>query len=334
MHRKLLLLISVGLVLTFARPHRVDAAPSSAPLPAASMPPSPVPSPARVRQAQPRSHALQRFWVGDEAGFPRRVFYTVEPAVYFFATALPRPSRPAGGSAPQAQPSTDATRGPVPSATPLPHFEIRVRDPRGREVARLGGDIPSALDTARADLPRDCEGAPCNGIRIAETSLASCPGRYLAMAFIDDAPVGELWFTVKPLASAGQIVLTSAAAENAEGQRRLTFTPADQGVYAHVTFVNATLDVAHEHLVQVSFEGPQGRVGRTLGGVLRVGRGMRLDGRDFPALCDAEHHDGLRIASTTVAALKGAWKMTVSVDGRPVREVPFRISATRPADPP
>lgn len=298
---------------------RPDSAPAAAPSPPATVPaaerpadsPSTAPSPQGTPSPACPQHTLKvtRFYTGDEAGFPRKRFWSVEPAVYFFAKIAPR-----------ATPSKKGT-GPVEPS----RFEVVVRDTMGHEVTRMGGPVPGALVPTVADLPRDCTNAPDNGLRLAGTALADRPGRYLALAVLDGLPVAQQVFTVQRLRGDGRIVVTSAAVENSAGDRRFTFTPDDPGVYAHVTVVNATRDRAHEHLVEVAFEGPRGRVGRVLGGLLRVSKGARLDGRDLPTMNDPSHHDGLRIKGTPVAAMLGPWKMTVYVDGVAVREVPFRI---------
>lgn len=300
--------------LAAARPADTpSAAPASTPAPAgpAIPPPSAAPSSAETPSAACPPHALKvtAFYTGDEAGFPRKRFWSVEPAVYFFAKIAPRatpPKKPAGAVEPS-------------------RFEVIVRDALGREVARMGGPVPSGLDHATTDLPRDCMNTPENGLRLAGTPLADRPGRYLALAVLDGLPVGQQVFTVQRLRGEGRIEVTSAAVENSAGARRFTFTPDDLGAYAHVTVVNATRDRLHEHLVEVAFEGPRGRVGRVLGGILRVSRGARLDGRDLPTMNDPLRHDGLRIKGTAVAELLGPWKMIVYVDGVAVREVPFRM---------
>lgn len=259
------------------------------------------------RAAPSAAPHVARFYTGDEAGFERRHFYTVEPAVYFYATLTGH----GGASALRDERE--------------PRFEVVVRDRLGREVARLGGPLPALPAPADSDLPRDCANRPENGLRIADGPLAERPGRYLALIFLDGAVAAERWFTIGRLQGEGRLTITSAAVEDERGTRRFTFTAGDRGVYAHVTLVNASRDRPHEHLVEVIFEGPRGRVCRALGGRLKVPKGARLDGRDLPSLHDPQHHDGLRIRGTPIAAQVGAWKMIVSLDGRVVREVPFRI---------
>jgi hypothetical protein len=273
---------------------RAEADPSTtpgAPLPV----PAPVLPPLKVA----------RIYTGDEEGYPARVFYAVDPAVYLYAFLAPS-GRRASGSADEAR-----------------SFWVSIRDHRGREVARLGGRLPPTLDLAHADLPRGCIDDPPNGLRIGQGALP--PGRYRAQAFLDGLAAGEASFEIRPLQGPGEVRVSSAAVEDAEGTRRFTFTSRDRGVYAHVTLVNATRKQSHAHLVQVAFVGPEGRAGRLLGGVLRVPAGALLDGRDFPFACDVEHHDGLLVAGTPIATEVGPWTMRVLIDGKTVREVPFRI---------
>ena len=297
------------LLLALAWCERGSASPLGSPAPtmASPAPTMASPSPAAAPVLPPLR--VSRFYTGDEAGYSRTQFWSVEPAIYFFARVAPR-GRPAGKSGAQSEPR---------------RFEVVIRDHMGHEVARMGGPLAPPLDPSRADLPRDCANAPDNGLRIAGTALADRPGRYLALAFMDGLPEADQIFTVKRLRNDGQIVVTSAAVENAAGARRFTFTPEDRGMYAHVTLVNATRDRAHEHLIEVAFEGPSGRVGRVLGGHLHVPKGARLDGRDLPSFNDPQHQDGLLLKGTPLAALAGAWRMVVYVDGVAVREVPFRL---------
>lgn len=281
--------------------------PHYVPPPKAAPSPSPSPSPTPPPNLPPLKMAT--LVTGDEGGYTSRVFYTVDPAVYFYATVAPAPA----GTG-KALPGPDHRS-----------FWLSVRDPLGHEVARLGGGLAPTLDIAHADLPRDCQGHPPNGVQIAHTSLASHAGRYHAQAFLDGAAVGDMYFTIKTLRGNGTVKVTSAAVEDARGARRLTFTSKDRGVYAHITMVNLAKDREHEHLLQVAFISPQGRVGRLYGGLLVVHKGTRLDGHDFPLVCDAEHHDGIIIQGTPLAKMIGQWKMVVYLDGQPVRELPFKL---------
>lgn len=235
----------------------------------------------------------------------------MEPAIYFYAT-LKADHRKRDGRLPGVPPNDRS-------------FWLSVRDPRGIEVARLGGALDATLDAAHADVPRDCQGHPPNGLQIADTSLASHPGQYHVLAFLDGAPAGDIYFLVKELHAAGEVTITSAAVEDAQGARKFTFTTHDRGAYAHVTLVNASRKLEHDHLLQVAFVGPSGRVGRLLGGVISLHKGTHLDGRDFPVLCDRDHHDGILIQGTPLTKQTGAWKMIVYLDGRVAREVPFRL---------
>lgn len=277
----------------FAEPRTAAETPSTTPPPPASVP-------------APRAFVLRKLFAADEAGYARKVFYTVEPAIYFHALIRYAARRPA--------PPTERT------------FILSVSDHGGHEVARLGGPLPAGLDPAQADLPRDCNDEAANGVRLADTDLARHPGRYHAQAWLDGAPAGDLYFEIKRLQGEGEIRVTSAVVEDAQANRRFTFTSKDRGVYAHVTMINATRTTPHAHLVQVGFFGPDGQqVGRRLGGVVHLDKGTHLDGRDFPTVCDAEHHDGMRIEGTPIAKQTGGWVMRLYVDGRVVAEVPFRI---------
>lgn len=277
----------------------------------------PAPSPRPRAAALP---ALARMYVGDAAGFPRRHFFTVEEAIYVYAWLKQPPPSTAASRSPTAN-STAAAGSPAPTASPL-HFRVSIRDPLGHEVASFDGAVNPRT---RDDLPRACADDGPNGITLAGTSLADHPGHYRAQAFIDDRPVGNVYFDVTALKGAGDILMTSAAVEDAAGARKFTFRSNERGVYAHVTFVNKTRTRPHQHLVQVEFVGPDGRVGRPLGGVLNVEKGRHLDGRDFPTLIDPEHRDGLLIAGTPVEKMQGLWKVVVRVDGQVRRELPFRI---------
>lgn len=295
---------------------------SASPIPTAPIqaPQSPVPA--------GTSHlpelSVVKLYAGDEAGYPRRAFYTVERAVYFYATVRPRLAN-------RDPIATDGSPSPAPGVgvqrqLPKPQsFWLSVRDPLGHEVARSGGALSASLDWSRVDLPRDCEGSPTNGLLIGDSALAERPGRYQVQAFLNGRPAGVFYFTLIRLRRNGEVKITSAAVEDAHGTRRFTLTSRDRGAYAHVTMVNASRGQMHQHLVQVAFVGPTGQAGRLLGGVVTLHKETLLDGRDFPVICDPEHHDGILIQGTPIARQLGPWKMVVYLDGRVAREVSFRI---------
>lgn len=252
---------------------------------------------------------VARLWTGDTGGREQDTFYTCEPAVYFFAT-LRRVSPP------------------TPAA---PHAVwLSVLNPAGVEVGRLGGTfaLPKGQDGAALDFPGACASQTANGLRIGE-SLAARPGRCRVRLFVDGRRLADRAFTVARLKGSGYLRPVEAHLEDAEGGRRATFSSRDEGVYARLSAVNASQGVPHEHVVRVLWDGPQGPVGRALGGLLRVAPRQRLDGVDLPQACDAEGHEGLRICGTPLERAPGAYVATVLVDGAVFARLPFTIVALR-----
>ena len=304
----LLLLLSV--YVTPRRP--VEAAPLFPPSPSPRTLAHPSPSPHRKRPGI--TLRLSSLYPGDASGYPRHVFYTVEPAVYLYASIAPLQEG-------AAKPSRVVPRL---LATGSHEFWLRIEDSTGHRIARIGGSLPAGLDLRHADLPLDCKGAPPNGLSI-NGGLLRAPGRYHVQAFLDGLAAGETWFTVKRLYNRGRILVTSAAVENAKGDREQVFSTRERGIYAHVTLVNRSEAIAHEHLLYVAFVGPQGQEGRMFGGLLHVSRCEWLDGIDFPQACDRRHHDGILVAGTPVAKETGAWTMVLYIDGYEVRELHFQL---------
>lgn len=276
--------------------------PLAAPSPeaTASQPPVAAPSPAASSSGTPSPSSaarLVRCYTGDEAGFPRAVFHTFEPGVFFYAFPA---SGKVGGS-----------------------LWVIVQDEREKQVARLGGPYSpsSESDPTPFDLPRRCQGDGAHGVPMG----ALKPGRYQAVVFFHGRVASRLEFEVRRLQGRGRVRVVTAQVEDAEGNRRRSFRGLDRGVYARVGLVNLNREQPHEHVLHVVWAGPHGQVGRPMGGLLQVASGATLDGHDFPWECDPLRHDGIRIQGTSLARTPGHYSARVYLDGHLAVEIPFDL---------
>jgi hypothetical protein len=247
-------------------------------------------------------------YVGDADGAPRKLFYSVESAVYFYAFLDP-----------------DSVHFPDDETHALVFV---VRNEKGYEVARLGSAIrvPQSNDLGWMDYPRNASSSGGNGWPLRGSRWASRAGRYRVQVLLDGRPQQSFVFMIKPLRAAGRVRLVTAHLEDAEGNRRTQFSSHDRGVYAHVELVNQSRQAAHDHLLWVHWRGPQGRVGRPLGGVLHVAAGELLDGHDFPQACDAQGHDGLLVHDGWLGKHPGTYHMVVELDGVERADVRFVVT--------